>query len=327
MPFRACGAETDARGRDMSPLIEPPRHNGSRVATPVAITLLALTAFVANGPVTAVGVPVQSATLETVLARAAGFIATFVERFSHVVTEERYSQTLHRSGWSSSGPRATMSPLLGAVIGSQDLPERREFRSDLVFIRDASAFGWLVLRDVFEVDGKPVRDREERLTRLLAEPGADARALSARFNIGPGMRTTNTPELTILFLQASLQPRFTFSRRALDRSKGPSTWIVEYLERARPTLVRGDEDQDLPASGRFWIDADSGIVTEAEMVLKPPAVTWTLSTVFRLDAALGTVVPVQMREHLLGGGTEMTATATYGAFRTFTVRTNERLGQ
>jgi hypothetical protein len=259
----------------------------------------------------------QTVTIETVLPRATAYAAEFVERFSNVVTEERYSQAVR--------PPDRANGLL-------QVPQRRDLRSDLIIIKDETAFGWIMLRDVFEVDGKPVRDREERLTRLLAQPNRNGRAQatrianeSARYNIGPGTRTTNTPELSILFLQAALQPRFTFTLGSRERSMGDRVWIVNFREQARPTLVRGDKDADLPASGRFWINVDSGQVVRSEVNFRPPAGRWTLTTTFEPDERLGIAVPVEMREYYQLWATEITGTAKYDRFRTFAVTTADRV--
>jgi hypothetical protein len=258
----------------------------------------------------------QTVTIESVLARATPYVATFVERFSNVVTEEQYSQSVRR-------------PAAGLQF-----TDRRQLRSDVVIIRDESAFGWTMFRDVFEVDGKPVRDREERLTRLFAQPGVDGSVQakriadeSARYNIGPGTRTTNTPELSILFLQQALQPRFIFTLGGRERGMGEQVWVVHYRERVRPTLVRGEKDADLPASGRFWIDAETGRVLQTEIALRPTAGRWTQTTVFKFDDRLGIAVPVEMKEYFLLWATEVNGTARYGRFRTFSVSTEIRVGQ
>lgn len=295
------------------------RRHGFAVLTVGALLLAA--------PVTGKGAgPQADLTLDTLLARAATYVEGFIERFANLVAEERYSQTLRGGRWSSSNT-ATMSSTLGPRPGPSDQPQRRDVRSDLVVLRDRSVFGWVIVRDVFEVDGKVVRDREARLTRSLSTPGADVRAEGARFNLGPGVRTTNTPELAILFLRSELQPRFDFTLKASDRAHGPRIRPVEYRERARPTLVRGDDGQDLPASGRFWIDVDTGRVVETEITLRPPATSWTLTTTFTLDSTLGIAVPTVMREDYTWRDTEMTATATYSHFRRFDVSTAERMGQ
>ena len=76
--------------------------------------------------------------------------------------------------------------------------------------------------DVFEVDGNPVRDRQERLTRLFNDSsaaGSDRMAAiineSARYNIGDIVRTVNTPLMPLLFLDPEHQPRFKFTMAAM----------------------------------------------------------------------------------------------------------------
>jgi hypothetical protein len=268
-------------------------------------------------------------TLDAVLTKATAYVETFVQRFSNVVTEEHYKQAVRRPGGAgsvapSSQPGAAGDPIV--------IPERREFRSDLIITQDKTAFGWIMIRDVFEVDGKPVRDRQERLTRLLTQSGSDARAQairiadeSARYNIGPGIRTTNTPELSILFLQASLRPRFTFTLGSRERSAGERVWIVNFREQARPTLVRGEKDADMPATGRFWIDVDTGRVVKTDLNFRLPAGRWTLTTDYVADERLGIGVPGEMREYYQVWATETTGTATYGRFRTFGINVDERV--
>ena len=272
---------------------------------------------VAVGTFFSVGMPdAQTVTVESVLAKATPYVAIFLERFSNVVTEERYSQAVRRP----------------TAAGSLQFSDRRELRSDVIIIKDDTPSGWTMLRDVFEVNGKPVRDREERLTKLFEQQGADGRMQakriaeeSARYNIGPGIRTTNTPELSLSFLQASLRPRFTFTLGARERSMGDAVWILNYREQARPTIVRGEEDNDLPAQGRFWIDADTGRVLQTEIVLRPTAGRGTQTTIYKAEGRLGIAVPVEMKEYLVIWATEMNATATYSRFRTFGVAIEEQL--
>jgi hypothetical protein len=219
----------------------------------------------------------QAVTLDVLMPRAAEYAAQFVDRFAHVVTEEHYVQT--------------MSP---------GYPARRDLRSDLVFVRTGGPLTWTTCRDVFEVDGKPVRDHQERLTKLFLQPLPDAMAQarrisdeSARYNLGPSDRTTNTPELPLLFLQASVQPRFSFSLGRRDVSVGEQIWTVRYQERARPTVISGDGNESLFASGRFWIDATTGMVVRAETELRPRWGTWEQTTEFTLDERSGIAVPTR----------------------------------
>ena len=97
-------------------------------------------------------------------------------------------------------------------------------RADIVLVKVGPPLEWRMYRDVFEVDGRPVRDRAERLAALFLEPAETARAqaeriaeVSARFNISNLGRVLNEPGLPLAFLQTSLQPRFRFTLDRRDR--------------------------------------------------------------------------------------------------------------
>ena len=135
-------------------------------------------------------------TLKTVLAGAAAYVDDFRDQLSGIVAEEHYVQ--------------------------QQIPgDRRELRSDLLLVRSNTSPRWLQFRDTFEVDGQPVRDRADRLTRLFLQPAASATeqahrisAESSRYNLGPVLRTVNVPLMPLMFLERDIQPRFRFSRVA-----------------------------------------------------------------------------------------------------------------
>ena len=110
--------------------------------------------------------------------------------------------------------------------------DRRELRSDFLLVRPEGEDHYFEFRDVFEVDGRPVRDREERLSRLfLDRSGASSRQIqeitneSARYNIGSVERTLNTPTLALLLLDPRYQPTVTFSPdERNDTGVGPRPW-------------------------------------------------------------------------------------------------------
>lgn len=95
--------------------------------------------------------------------------------------------------------------------------ERRTLRSDLLLIWPSNGDRYVEYRDIFEVDGLPVRDRKERLTALFERPTPQTknqlRAIineSARYNAGIITRNINTPMLALSFLEPKMQPRFRF---------------------------------------------------------------------------------------------------------------------
>ncbi|MCK7492273.1 MAG: hypothetical protein MZW92_12240 [Comamonadaceae bacterium] len=124
----------------------------------------------------------------------------------------------------------------------------------LVRVEDAGRTLWLAFRDVAEVDGRPVRDREERLQRLFRTPPANALAqaraiafASAQYNIGDVVRTVNMPTLALEFLEPAAQTRSRFRKAAEETVDGVRAWVVSFEERARPTRIQdnqGAERQD-----------------------------------------------------------------------------------
>jgi formylglycine-generating enzyme required for sulfatase activity len=250
----------------------------------------------------------QTIELDTLLTRATRYVGEFVYRFTNVVAEETYFQI--------------------ATGGSG-----RHLKSDFLLVRLPESEDYLPFRDVFEVDGKSVRDREQRLTSLFLEPKAGAvdqaqkiTVESARYNVGSLSRTFNNPIIAIAFLQASARQRFRYSLERQDRTAGTNVWIVEYREQKRPTIIRGQRGRDIPARGQFWIDADTGRVLKSELTLNDPAVLATITTTYRTDERFQIDVPVEMKEQYVFGGTRVLGTATYGRFRRFDVKTDESLG-
>ncbi len=102
---------------------------------------------------------------------------------------------------------------------------------------------WTTVRDVAEVDGVPVRNRED-LPALLSreDPDVVARrlfALNARYNIGGVIRNFNDPMIALLPVSDAHRARFTFDVEDTDRSEaGVVLATLSFRERDRPTLVR-----------------------------------------------------------------------------------------
>jgi hypothetical protein len=255
---------------------------------------------------------------EDVLARAGAYVAAFIHRFSNVVAEERYVQ--------DSRPVAISGRGRGAIL--QGLAHR-EIVSDYLLVRIPGLTDWRTFRDVREVDGRPVSDRQERLTAIFLEPSGTTLERAAqidrdgiRYNLGDDARTINGPLLALGFLQPAFQRRFRFSLREVDKEVGPDVWIVQYREQARPTILRNVPDGDLAASGRFWIERATGRVVRTELAVSDSD---SITTSFRFDARLQMDVPSEMRESYFHRGQYVTGTATYDGFRKFEVHTEEKL--
>jgi hypothetical protein len=264
--------------------------------------------------------PVDAATAE-ILRKAAEYVDGCEQTFRHIVAEELYAQ------W---GP----DPGTSAIA-------RRTLRSDLVFVSLPGEIPWTTFRDVYEVDGRAVREREARLERLFMRPSRDALAQAdrilregARYNLGEAFRTVNVPTLALLFLHARNQPRFSFARKGRRLFDGISGVEVAFDEAARPTIVRNSYGGDVPVKGRAWIDptrgtvlrieADYDLTTERDRAQNKRQTAY-VSTAFEREPALDAHVPVEMKELYLTGAGRIEATARYSNFRRFLVETEERL--
>ena len=89
------------------------------------------------------------------------------------------------------------------------------------------AAGWITFRDVLTVNKRPVRDREERLLKLLQSPEPNALTQarkiaqeSARFNLGRITRTMNVPDMALEYLQPRHGARIRFETLRDDTIDG-----------------------------------------------------------------------------------------------------------
>ena len=294
------------------------RHVRTRVRTPLLVGLALVLAPLPGGA--------QEASLAVVLGRATAYVDGLYEQLSGMVSEEQYEQ---RS-------RATSG------LGARNLRAQRvTLRSDYLLVRPNGSDRYYGFRDVFEVDGRPVRDREERLTQLFLDPSASAgRQIqgilddSARYNVGDVVRNINTPTLALLFLRQDYRPRFEFERVSdtspplgLDLPDGAAdVWVIEYKETWPTTVVGGGDGRNLPAHGRFWIEPATGRVLVTELAFEDFAVSSLIVVGYAADEAMGHFVPVEMRE-LYGNrrrGSRLDGTATYTHFRRFQVQVDDR---
>lgn len=281
--------------------------------------------------------------LEQVLARAAAYVEEFERQLSGIVGDEDYVQNVQ--AFAKRGcPADTYSGSYQATLncGSQlQNTMRTELRSSLLLIRNGRA-GYVQYRDVFEADGRPIRDRAERFSRLFDHPSADAeeqkrRILeeNARFNIGDLLRTMNVPLLALEFLSKEHQWRFRFKRtkdttaRIGNAGETPpgtfriatDVWVVEYEEKEPRTIIRTADGRDLKSCGRFWIEADTGRVMMTELLTKNRQIEGSVSVSFKSEPLLGLLVPVEMHERYRSrNGSLIEAVATYGRFTPFRVR-------
>lgn len=283
-----------------------------------------LAALVAGLALVAGGRPAaQRQSVDDVLKLSAAYVAEFRKQLSGIIAEETYRQDI------------AYTARIGGGSGMA-----RTLRSDLLLVKPADAERYVEFRDVFEVDGKPVRDRDLRVEILLGNSvirDGDARlaeiiAASARYNIGSITRNINTPLMSLMFLDETYQKRFTFKHvekatpvfaDAKDQAANEAPvfrvstemWTIEYKERGRNTIIRGPDGRDRPAHGRFWINPSNGSVLISELIVDTGGVIATVTVSYQSEPLMGFLVPVEMRESYIRTGERISGRAEYGKFR------------
>lgn len=293
----------------------------------------AVVALLAAAPLP--GPPDPPSPLTVVLDRAGRYVTELHSRLTGIVADEHYVQNSR-----TPSPYRRQPPAV----------DHRELNSDLLLVNVAGTSTWMEFRDVYDVDGSPVRDRSDRLTSLFLNPPPTAQqqieailAESARYNIGSIERTVNTPMFPIAFLQAANRPRFRFFRTndrlpAAAKIQLPpgsaipapfrvpeGAWVIRFEEVSRPTVIHTQGNRDLPSHGRFWIEPDSGRVLMSEVIAEDRNVRGTLTVSYQSEPVLGLLLPAAMRERYEGRRSKavVDAAATYGRFRQFQVNVDE----
>jgi hypothetical protein len=270
----------------------------------IAVALAALT-----------GAPLAAArdepSLKDVVRRMGVYVASFGEKTSIVVATERYTQEF---------------------VGTDVPSQFRVVVADFAIVKPEHLGAWTGYRDVIEVDGTRVADREDRLIDLLtaSRGGAEeARRLwdeNARFNIGPVRRDFNVPTTALFFFTAENIDRFKFSRK---RVAADGTWEIAYRETARPTMIRTPEGASIASAGSVWVNPADGTVLKTSMQVSDfvPRGAGSMRTSGRIDVtyrrvdALGMWLPATMSEVYEGVRglyrDRITTRAEYSNYRTF----------
>jgi hypothetical protein len=286
--------------------------------------------WMAAGLATPAAAEPPTPTLESVLVRAGLYVVELQRQLSGIVAEEDYVQDVRPSSSGtlsrSATPRVT----------------HRELKSDLLLVRPIGSNRWMQFRDVFDVDGQPVRDRSERLMKLFVSPSASTANQaeliaqeSSRYNIGNLQRTLNVPVLALAILDPAHQQRFVFKRiekgaESPVRSAAASAtavWVIGYREVESQTIIRTTNFRDMPSRGRFWIEPETGRVLASELIAEDLTVRGAITVGYDLEPALQVMVPTQMRENydIVGGASRVIGVANYSKFRQFQVKVDEKI--
>jgi len=255
------------------------------------------------------GTQSPDAATAAIVERAGRYVEAYEKEFSGLICEEQQHQTLIRPD--------------GRVHDQRDL------KSDLLMVKVGDRWLQQVFRDVIEVDGKPVRNRSDRLRKLFLEGSKTAMQQataiakeSGRYNIGIS-RNGNSPLLPIFVLDPHLAPRFRFvlSGTSLAFTEFSSPSFLHYSERG--VL------HDFMSHGSFEIDPATGRILGAELSAETPKVETSISVRYHEDPQLKLFVPTDLQERYRlpdrPRDDRVEVASTYSAFRRFTVIVSEEI--
>lgn len=290
---------------------------------PLAVTVALAVCVGVTDPAAQIGNQPGSG-FHTVLSSAMRYVMHYEQQFALLVSEEQYLQELQRppnpgDNLSRTNPGGGMRA--GGAMSVQT------FKSDFLLVQlGMDGEGWMPFRDTFEVKGKTLRDRDDRLLKLFLggdkqqfEKAARLNEASTKHNLGNVARTINIPTLGMMLLHPRVNERFEFTDGGEETLNGRVLRKAAYREAARPTLIRTTRGRDLALTGTIWIDPFSGAVVKTEMNAADPAVRCQVTVTFRRDEALEMWVPEKMEEYYKAALAvdDILATATYSNVRRY----------
>ncbi len=235
----------------------------------------------------------QQPTLEDVLARAAAYHSTYLQKVSGVVLDER-TQILDVTGGKTRG-----------VI---------RVSADVVFVGLQGQV--IAMRDPYAVDTQPLRPKGSRISALLGAPATPTVRdweLAASYPAQGSVHfildlqlKVNEPTSALQFISAAIQPKMKYR---LDGQKKMNDVPVVGVRFEEPTSqemthVLGTRS-NARATGRFWIDPETGAIHQTELWVDSKWENAIVSVKYAPHKELGLLLPTQMNdtyEEREGGG-------------------------
>jgi len=237
-----------------------------------------------------------------VLERVAAYVQRFVDDLTNVVAEERYVQEFRR------------------------VADRRRLRSDFLLVKyPGDERRYQTFRDVLEVDGRPVREQQARITQLFLEPFASAVQRAGEIEMASFRQSLRRGRLVdplqaIAYLQAFYQPQLEFSVAPAYRRA--DTGMIELTF----TQITPPGSSLIPLRGKALLVEQTGRVIRTELTAGSGSNVRVTTTEFGFNAALRIDVPVRLRDEMpVSGGDDFIGTAEYTNFRRFQVRAEQEI--
>jgi len=251
----------------------------------------------------------QELTAGEVMRRAHAYVVEYEDDLSGIIAEEHWRQRI--------------------LLPEGSVEKERVLRSDYLVYQLLPEEQWFAFRDVFEVDGAQVHNRDEQFRELftrgstsVAEQETKLAAASAQYNLGSVYRTIDRPTFVLAFLRPAYRSRFVFEKIGEEFVNSTPTWVMSYREIKEPTFVRSRTGKSLKSHGRLWIEPTTGRLVRSELVsgdTRAVPERATIVVTFGPTPGLPFWVPIEMSEVYDNprerAADRITGLATYSNFR------------
>jgi hypothetical protein len=224
----------------------------------------------------------RQVSLEDVLARAADYHATYVQKVSGVSMDEQV-QLLDVTGGKSRGVIRISSDVVLAGLQGQVI----------------------ALRDPYAVDTQPLREKGSRISKLLGAPATPslkdwelASSYPAKGSIHfilDIQLKVNEPTSALQFISSALQPKMKYRLDGNKKMNGVPVVGVRFEE---PTGQLWEHllgtRSNARATGRIWIDPATGAVHQTELWVDSKAENAIVSVKYAPSESLGLLLPSEM---------------------------------
>lgn len=247
-----------------------------------------IVAFVAAGSVLlSAQAPKIDVSERALIGAAVRYVADYETQFAFLIADENYVQTLYNADGREIQKRVLTAELFLTYLPADDT--------------------WMAIRDVSDVDGQPIKDRDDLRALLLKSRELRLMARlaerNARFNIGRVERTFNEPTLPLLLLDPKRAPRVKFDRRSVVRAVDETLATLAFEEPERPTLIVTKDFEAVRGRGELVIDAATGAVRHTTFQFARPGIDVKLETSYVKDEKLNLWLPSVFTERYESGGT------------------------
>src|SRR5262249_50666248 len=159
------------------------------------------------------------------------------------------------------------------------------------------AEAWMQFRDVFEVDGRGLRDRNDRLAKLFLQPSKSTAEQAEkivretpRYNIGDIERTINLPLLAMTVPHRRMKAHF-HARTPDPGSDGKlpksaafaepaSAMMIGFTEATIRTMITTPQGKNLRSHGRFWFSMPDAEVLMTELAVDDYTLSATIHVAY-----------------------------------------------